>query len=368
MVFVAAGGGGDALATAMLHCAMTGRSDDAVIATYAWDRLLIDPLPGPRRPSSFTGLEPVGHHNFAVSGTTSAIPPAGSTLPRLAGELSGIRLVVLDPGGGAVGMREQLRELVEIYRPEALQVVDVGGDVLAEGNEAELRSPLADGLVAAAATNLPVDVDVLVAGPGLDGELPEAYVRERVRQLGGELMAHLQGEAIEGFLPILEWHPSEATALLVAAASGLRGTVEIRGAGLPVRLTEHSADVYRVPHQAVQAASPIVTALVGTQSLGEAEFRVREACGFSELDYERAKAGKAAKDDPSREFGGLDERALRFEREAQERGVDFVTFRRLAEALGVRGADWGRLRAELVRRRPAHYAPPLWAVSADPAR
>jgi len=53
----------------------------------------------------------------------------------------------------------------------------------------------------------------------------------------------------------------------------------------------------------VQAASPIVTALVGTQSLEEAEFRVREACGFSELDYERAKAGKAAKDDPSREFG-----------------------------------------------------------------
>jgi hypothetical protein len=368
MVFVAAGGGGDALATAMLHCAMTGRSDDAVIATYAWDRLLIDPLPGPRRPSSFTGLEPVGHHNFAVSRTTSAIPPAGSTLPRLAGELSGIRLVVLDPGGGAVGMREQLRELVEIYRPEALQIVDVGGDVLAEGNEAELRSPLADGLVAAAAADLPVDVDVLVAGPGLDGELPEAYVRERVRQLGGELIAHLQGEAIEAFLPILEWHPSEATALLVAAASGLRGTVEIRGAGLPVRLTEHSADVYRAPHQAVQAASPIVTALVGTRSLGEAEFRVREACGFSELDYERAKAGKAAKDDPSRECGGLDERALRFEREAQERGVDFVTFRRLAEALGVRGADWGRLRAELVRRRPAHYAPPLWAVSADPAR
>ncbi|HJP66566.1 MAG TPA: DUF1152 domain-containing protein [Actinomycetota bacterium] len=363
MVFVAAGGGGDALATAMLHRAMSGGSDEAVIATYAWDRLLIDPLPGPRSPSSFTGLEPIGHHNFAVSGTTSAIPPAGSTLPRLAGELSGIRLVVLDPEGGAVGMREQLRELVEIYRPEALQVVDVGGDVLAEGNEAELRSPLADGLVAAAATNLPVDVDVLVAGPGLDGELPEAYVRERVRQLGGELMAHLQGEAIERFLPILEWHPSEATALLVAAAGGLRGTVEIRGAGLPVRLTEHSADVYRAPQQAVQAASPIVRALVGTHSLGEAECRVREACGFSELDYERAKAGKA---DPSRECGGLDERALRFEREAQERGVDFVTFRRLAEALGVRGADWGRLRAELVRRRPAHYAPPLWAVSAGP--
>jgi len=35
MVFVAAGGGGDALATAMLHRAMTGGSDEAVIATYA---------------------------------------------------------------------------------------------------------------------------------------------------------------------------------------------------------------------------------------------------------------------------------------------------------------------------------------------
>lgn len=31
----------------MLHAALYGDEDQAVILTYAWDRLLIDPVPGP---------------------------------------------------------------------------------------------------------------------------------------------------------------------------------------------------------------------------------------------------------------------------------------------------------------------------------
>src|SRR4030095_14530419 len=44
---VAAGGAGDALAAAIVHRAL-GHRAPALIATYAWDRLAIDPLPGPR--------------------------------------------------------------------------------------------------------------------------------------------------------------------------------------------------------------------------------------------------------------------------------------------------------------------------------
>src|SRR5215510_11207188 len=140
-VYVAAGGGGDALAAAIIHRAL-GHHDPAVIATYAWDRLVIDPLPGPRTPADFAGLQPVGRHNYAITGTTTPRPPSGSTLPRLAADIPD-ELVLLDPTGGAIGMRTQLQELVTINEADELTVLDVGGDALAQGDEPSLRSPLA---------------------------------------------------------------------------------------------------------------------------------------------------------------------------------------------------------------------------------
>ena len=141
---MAAGGGGDALAAAIVHRAL-GHDEPAVIATYAWDRLAVDPLPGPRSASEFTGLRPLGRHNHIITSTTEPLPPSGSTLPRLAGDLADT-LVLLDPSHGATGMRTQLTELVDIFRPTVVTTVDVGGDVIARGDEPGLRSPLADAL------------------------------------------------------------------------------------------------------------------------------------------------------------------------------------------------------------------------------
>src|SRR5829696_8067446 len=108
-LYMAAGGGGDALAASILHRAL-GAREPAFIATYAWDRLVVDPLPGPRTPSDFDGLEAVGSSTHAVVATTRPRPPAASTLPRLAGDLADT-LALLDPTGGAVGMRRQVDEL-----------------------------------------------------------------------------------------------------------------------------------------------------------------------------------------------------------------------------------------------------------------
>ncbi|MGH9217468.1 MAG: DUF1152 domain-containing protein, partial [Acidimicrobiales bacterium] len=47
-LFVAAGGGGDAITAAVLAPILSASDQPPVIMTYSWDRLLIDPLPGPR--------------------------------------------------------------------------------------------------------------------------------------------------------------------------------------------------------------------------------------------------------------------------------------------------------------------------------
>src|SRR5262245_47827443 len=144
-----------------------------MIATYAWDRLLIDPLPGPRSPDDFAGLSRVSKRSYAVTADSRPIPPAGSTLPRLSADL-GIPLIILDPRRGARGLTDQVGELADRVSAEMIELVDVGGDILAHGDEPNLRTPLADALVLAACSRLPLQVTVTIAGPGVDGELPEA--------------------------------------------------------------------------------------------------------------------------------------------------------------------------------------------------
>jgi hypothetical protein len=239
-------------------------------------------------------------------------------------------LLLLDPAHGARGMRAQLAELVEIHRPEAVTVLDVGGDALARGDEPGLRSPLADALSLAAATGLDVPVTVLVAGPGLDGELNEAQVLDIT---GTEAAYGLTAGDVEPFRVVLDWHPSEATALLAAAACGLRGRVEVRDAGLTVDLTDRSASIYRLSLSDVLGINPLAVALADTTSLDQAEDITRQRLGFSEIDYERAKHQRSKSVDRHPSTLSLDAAVHDFEREAAQRGVSYVTFRRIAEAV-----------------------------------
>ncbi|MGW2849339.1 DUF1152 domain-containing protein, partial [Streptomyces sp. NPDC001274] len=148
-LIVAAGGGGDAIAAAMLGGALYGDSGRTVIFTYAWDRLLIDPLPGPRGAADFRGLEILTPSVRSVPGTARPIAPAGSTLPRLAAELPHT-FALIDPCRGAEGVTRQLEELVNHLKPESIDLLDIGGDVLARGDEPTLKSPVADALALAA--------------------------------------------------------------------------------------------------------------------------------------------------------------------------------------------------------------------------
>ncbi|WP_416478739.1 DUF1152 domain-containing protein [Streptomyces sp. LKA04] len=358
-LIVAAGGGGDAVAAAMLHAALYGDEDQAVILTYAWDRLLIDPLPGPRRPADFTGLERLTPDVWSVPAQARPIEPAGSTLPRLAAELPAT-FALLDPHQGAVGLTRQLESLVDHVQPASIDLLDVGGDILAQGDEPTLKSPLADALTLAACCQLNEPVRLLVAGPGLDGELPP----EAVTSTLGPVVRMLTAEDTAAISGVLEWHPSEATGLLAATARGVRGTCEIRDAGLPVLLTDESPAVYEVDLDDALSRNRLARAIMSTTDLDEAEAYSREVCGYSEIDYERNKAlwlndQQPRNLDPSAIGRQLDQ----FEAEARTRGATHTTFRRITEALCLSGAQRDNLRQFLIASRPKQYEAPLWRIT-----
>ncbi len=362
-LYVAAGGGGDALAAVMLH-AEAAPDSHAVVATYAWDRLLIDPLPGPRPASDFTGLEQLAPPLWRVTPHSAPIPPAGSSLPRMASEL-GADLLLLDPYDGAVGMGNALAAALEIYAPSAVTIVDVGGDVLAHGDEAQLKSPLADLLALATCTRLAAEADVAVLGVGLDGELPSDYMHDRIAAHSGRKGPRLGPDAAAAVAPLLSWHPSEASGMLAAAACGVRGTVEVRDAGTHILLGDDAPDSWLIPARVVAGASELALRLVDTSSLPEAEEQVRAVSGRSELDYERRKAAELAGRPPHTVAtpGGTEERYREFLAQAAQRGSDYVTIRRLAEQIGApRGAQFEEWRRQLIAAEPHRYARPLWSV------
>lgn len=346
----------------MLDVALYG--DDpgrTVIFTYAWDRLLMDPVPGPRGPSNFTGLEQITPAVWAVPAEARPIAPAGSTLPRLAAELPYI-FALIDPHHGVGGLTRQLEELVRHFSTVSIDLLDVGGDILARGDEPTLKSPLADALTLAACCQVNAPVRLLVAGPGLDGELP----LDDLRGLLGPLVHTFTAKDVEPVSSVLEWHPSEATGMLAATARGVRGICEVRDAGLPVPLTDEGPTVHEVDLDEALSRNLLARAILATVNLDEVEAHSREVCGCSEIDYERDKAARL-QGQPSTELdqvaalSQLDE----FEGRARSRGVTHTTFRRLAEALNLNGSHREDLRQLLISRRPEQYEAPLWRIAAD---
>ncbi|MFG2651734.1 DUF1152 domain-containing protein [Streptomyces sp. NPDC048436] len=358
-LIVAAGGGGDAVAAAMLHTALYGDEDQAVILTYAWDRLLIDPVPGPRGPDNFTGLEQLTPAVWEVPADARPIAPAGSTLPRLAAELPHT-FALIDPHHGAEGITRQLEELINHLSPGSIDLLDVGGDILARGDEPTLKSPLADALTLAACCQVNAPVRLLVAGPALDGEL----LLEDLRGLLGPLVHTFTSKDVEPVSSVLEWHPSEATGMLAATARGVRGTCEVRDAGLPVALTGEGPTVHEVDMDDAVTRNQLARAIMATETLDEAEAHSREICGYSEIDYQRNKAAWLNDQPPAdlvsqTVLAQLDQ----FEGEARSRGVTHTTFRRITEALGLSGKQRQELRSLLIKHRPDAYEAPLWKVS-----
>ncbi|SNX62309.1 hypothetical protein SAMN06272735_4080 [Streptomyces sp. TLI_55] len=348
----------------MLDAALYGDADRAVIFTYAWDRLLIDPVPGPRGAHDFTGLEQLTASVWAVPAEARPIAPAGSTLPRLAAELPHT-FALIDPYQGVEGVTRQLEELVRHLEPESIDLLDVGGDILARGDEPTLKSPLADALTLAACCQVDASIRLLVAGPGLDGELAP----DDLSGMLGSLVHTFVAKDVEPISSVLDWHPSEATGMLAATARGVRGTCEVRDAGLPVLLTGEGPTVHEANIDAALSRNQLARAITATVTLADVETHSREICGYSEIDYERNKAAWLSKQAPPR----LDPEAFlaqlnRFEAEARDRGVTHTTFRHITEALNFDGSQHAELRQLLIQCRPDQYDPPIWSIAAGTNR
>jgi hypothetical protein len=268
-----------------------------VIGGLTWERRPIDPLPGPRRLDELQGAQDL-NGVVALAGPETRGPGGFLFAESRVSALLGEPTLLVDPLPGpsvvAAGLTDAARQL----DCSALVLLDVGGDVLAHGDEPGLASPLADAVLLAAGVALQeVGMPVICAvfGAGCDGELTPAEVAARLEEVagaGGALGSMELGRAhLERLRDAVAAVPTEASAMALRCALGDSGVVSIREGRRSVHLTAAGGQMHFFdPVAAARSAARLAHAVRDASSLVHADEILTRLGVRTELGYERSAA------------------------------------------------------------------------------
>jgi hypothetical protein len=288
------GGGGDvagALACGRL-CEQFGV--EIVLGGVAWERIPIDPYPGPRPMEEIVNARPLAAH-VALAGPDAQTPDGA--LFAEAGMASYLEqdTLLVDVHGGPRAVASSLALAARTLDADLVLGVDVGGDVLANGSEPGLASPLCDSVMLSALAHLEhggVKTLGAVFGPCCDGELTidELLGRIAVLAAAGSLVgvAGMAKEVADELEEVVRQVPTEASAQAIRCARGEIGVTTIRRGRREVVLSPLGAlTFYFEPTGTVANAAPLAKEVAEASSLEEANDLLHALGVKSELDYER---------------------------------------------------------------------------------
>jgi Protein of unknown function (DUF1152) len=162
---------------------------------------------------------------------------------------------------------------------------------------------------------------------------------------------------------VFEWHPSEASGLLLVAADGHRGYVQVRDAGDQIAPTDDTASLHTLGLHELRPNVP-ATSLVDTSSLSDAEKIIERITGISELRYETQKAERRAGNPEHRVTTADLEQVDHQAKEAADQGADYISMRRLSELIGATTLHgFAALGQLLAQHRSDRYAPSIYRVN-----
>jgi hypothetical protein len=210
--------------------------------------------------------------------------------------------VLVDINDGVAAVADGLAEASDRLGVDLIVFIDVGGDVLAQGDERGLSSPLCDAMMLAAAARLSQAGRSVLAGIfgiGCDAELTPREVLAllaRVADAGGWAGARGLTEPVASRLEqAMEFVPTEASAQAVRAFRGASGTTTIRGGRRSLELSPDAAVTFYLDvERTVEATGRLARAVDGAANLEEANRALNELGVTTELDREIEAAGKLA--------------------------------------------------------------------------
>lgn len=249
-----------------------------VIGGISWERRTLDPLAGPRAICELQGAEVVDR--CAALASPRTVGPGNLVLSesRMSAFLKGERVALIDPGEGPLMAATGIIAVAHQTGCDAVILVDVGGDVLAQGQEVNLVSPLADAVMLATSPWLEragLNVTAAIFGIGCDGELSPQVAREHISEvetLQGSCHAFtLRPER----LPMLEQAASAVgsgtTALALRCARGQSGKIAINDGRQSALLTAAGAEIHLLEAMvAVSSVARLARIVVDAPSIEDA--------------------------------------------------------------------------------------------------
>jgi hypothetical protein len=296
-----AGGGGDIVGALVVAEHARALGTPSVLGGVTWERLPIDPLPGPRGLGELEGAHVLNGATALVGPDTRGPGGFAFAEARMAGVL-GTETLLVDPNPGAAAVAAGLTDAATRLECDLLVLVDVGGDALAGGHEPGLASPLCDAVLLAAGT-LAADAGLAtlaaIVGPGCDGELTHdelLLALVDVAAAGGLLgVRAIEADSLPALEAAAAAIPTEASAQVLRCARGERGPTTIRDGRRPLELSALGGlTVYVEPRAAAASAAALARAVRDRPTLEAANEALHELGVRTELDYERERAGTGA--------------------------------------------------------------------------
>jgi hypothetical protein len=255
-------------------------------------------MPGPRPAEEIEGAEQLAPGVLRAGPMTRVRGREVFFAEARMAEFLGESTILIDISDGPAAVADGLGEVASALGCDLTVFIDVGGDVLAHGDERGLRSPLCDAVMLAAAARLGRSGHPVLAGLfgiGCDAELTPSEVLARLAKVaaaGGLAGARGLTEPVaERLERAIEVVPTEATAQAVRAFRGASGLVPIRGGSRTVELSSIAALTFYLDVAAtVSATGRLALAVDGAQSLEQANDALNEIGVRTELDLEREAA------------------------------------------------------------------------------
>jgi len=280
------GGGGDIVSTIPVSNLLRLFDFEVIRGGVIWDRLVVDPEPGPRSIEELLNIEKIAETLALIKEETRTHQGVKPNLARAAKFFG--KVLGLDITKGVKQLREDLEDFAEMEGIELIVGIDAGGDAISVGYESGVRSPLADAISVAVLGLL--DGIVAVSGFGSDGELKVEELLLNMSELyknkGFLGCTSLSQNDFEEMLKICEEVVTEASRIPLLAYQGDFGIKKIRK-GRTVLITPLSALIFYFRAKNVLELNECARLVLNSKSIEEANEILNRNGIMTELDYER---------------------------------------------------------------------------------
>jgi hypothetical protein len=293
-LIIGIGGGGDVLGTIPTRNLLNRFNIKSNLASLTYERFIYDPIPGPRKLEDIVNIEKINKTIAIANRNTKAKDGLEFQATKMSKFLSE-EIFLIDINAGVKGITDGLKDLIKKFDFDILFGIDVGGDVVAYGNEKGLRSPLTDAIMLSSLNNLPKKTIIGVYGIGCDGELTINEISKRFSNIysdsgfiGSIPLSFDDAKVIEEGSKLVN---TEASKLPILVTKGKTGSIKIRDGLRNVNLSFFSIFTYYFKTKVVFNNNRAAKAISNSNSFLEANEILRKLNITTEYDLQLIKKG-----------------------------------------------------------------------------